>query len=368
MNEPHWYEKLDKIHPYPAKYPLRLADEYIKKYSRPNGKIYDPFVGSGTTLLSASILNRFSVGTDINPIAVLISKMKITDFPLQSIKILNSFADSFCDESIKPDFDTLVQYGGIEHWFSPEAIRTLSYIKKKIETTFDENTDKDCRLFCYVVFSSIINIVSNQESDTRYAAVKKNDVDERSILQLFEKKMRQIIQIFEHIQRNPLVLDESEAFLLDSKQASTKIGGESVDMIMTSPPYPNTYDYYLYHKHRMLWLGYESDRSKKLEIGSRNEFSSRRQPPSNFTDDLCEIMKECDKVLKTQSKAVIVIGDGVVRGELFDSRQNTINVCESIGWKLIESTFTELDETSRSFNKTFRNKGKREHILVFEKV
>jgi len=218
-----------------------------------------------------------------------------------------------------------------------------------------------------MVFSSIINIVSNQESDTRYVA-KENKMDIESIMHTFGKKMKQTIKICEQTQRDIDVLKASKAYLLDSRHATMKIKKDSVDFIMTSPPYPNTYDYYLYHKHRMLWLDNDFKNSMNLEIGSRHEFSSKKHPPSNFTRDLHEIMSECNKVLRQEAKAVIVIGDGVVQGELYDSRLNTISICESVGWRLIDSTLNDLDDISRSFNKNFRYKGKKEHILVFEKV
>lgn len=123
MNSSKWYDKLDKIHPFPAKYPLKLASDYISRYCPSGGVVYDPFVGSGTTLLSSSMCGNVSIGSDINPIAVLISNFKITDYSSNCLDELDDFADIFCHEEIEcNDLENVVSYQSIEHWFTKDAI------------------------------------------------------------------------------------------------------------------------------------------------------------------------------------------------------------------------------------------------------
>ena len=71
--------KLDRIHPYPAKFTIDLALEYIEKYSKDFDLVLDMFCGSGTSLLGAKMLNRKSIGFDINFIAILITQVKTLD-------------------------------------------------------------------------------------------------------------------------------------------------------------------------------------------------------------------------------------------------------------------------------------------------
>ena len=67
-----------------------------------------------------------------------------------------------------------------------------------------------------------------------------------------------------------------EARLADSRELGF-IADSSIDLLVTSPPYANTYDYYLYHKHRMNWLGLNWKEAMDDEIGSRNKHSSKRE-------------------------------------------------------------------------------------------
>ena len=156
--------KLDRIHPYPAKFTIDLALEYIDKYTNKNSIILDPFCGSGTTLLASKVYNRKAVGFDINFIAILISQFKLLDLNKEELDYLKNFNPKF--NLVKPYY-----YKSINHWFKPECIEALSSIREQIKIYSKNN--KKYILFLNLIFSSIINISSNQDSDTRYASIEK---------------------------------------------------------------------------------------------------------------------------------------------------------------------------------------------------
>lgn len=354
--------KIDRIHPYPAKYPVDLAIEYIKKYTKPGDTVYDPFLGSGTTLLAAEVLDRKGIGTDINHIAILISQFKTLHLSKSDFKELDDFINSF-EATYSRDVlsVTPVYYKSIDHWFCKESIAVLSLIKEKISLLPTEQ-----KTFCKTIMSTIINTVSNQESDTRYAAIEKPQLSIDYVANTFIKKFKHSLELFKsfsEIKRN----ENNIALLMDSKLCGNIIEPNSINLILTSPPYVNTYDYYLYHKHRMNWLDYDVKYSMNAEIGSRREYSSLKKPQSKFNDDLFEILIECDRVLTNDGTVVIVIGDGKVSGEIYDAKDNMIEIASEIGWELVDYSFTNLDDTSRAFQQSYRTKGKKEHVLTFRK-
>lgn len=178
--------KLDRVHPYPAKFTVDLAIEKINQYSKEGDTVYDPFVGSGTTLLASKLLKRKSYGTDINHIAVLISQFKTLKLDSNNISNLESFIRNF-ESNYKTKLDNvkLYSYPSIEHWFCKDSILMLSLIKSEIDKLSNENE----RLFCKLVMSAIINTVSNQESDTRYAAVEKPKLNVDYVASVFIKSL-----------------------------------------------------------------------------------------------------------------------------------------------------------------------------------
>ena len=68
--------QLHTICSYMAMFPPSLPSYFIKKYSKENDVVFDPFSGRGTTVLEACLMNRIGLGNDINPLASLLSKAK----------------------------------------------------------------------------------------------------------------------------------------------------------------------------------------------------------------------------------------------------------------------------------------------------
>jgi len=77
-----------RLHDYPARMIPQIAQRLIERYSPIRGNILDPFCGSGTTLIEARLAKRNAIGNDINPLAVLIAKVKST-----SIDFINAGFD-----------------------------------------------------------------------------------------------------------------------------------------------------------------------------------------------------------------------------------------------------------------------------------
>lgn len=360
-------QKLDRIHSYPAKFTIDLAIKYIEQYSQKGDTVYDPFVGSGTTLLASKFLYRNSYGSDINFIAILISKFKVLNLTVENFKNLENFILNFKNSfMLESENTTLFNYPSIEHWFCESSIKVLSYIKNCIKNIKVENE----MLFCKLVFSSIINLASNQESDTRYACITKPKLTKDYVGSLFVKKFETTLSLMKEL--TPYLTQDFDTknipLLFDSKLCDKKIKNNSVDLILTSPPYPNTYDYYLYHKHRMNWLDFDVKYTMEAEIGSRREFSSLKRPKEKFDDDMFEILSHANNLLKIGGYAILVMGDGKIRGEIYEAKSNMEKLCVKLGWDLVDYSYSYLDNTSRSFQKSYRTKGKKEHILVFKKV
>ena len=138
----------------------QIARRLIEMYGKDKKILLDPFAGSGTALLEAKLHKNFkkAYGIDINPLALLISKVKTTEINPQSLwneyhKIVeNSLEDKKNKKQIqKPDFFN------VEFWFKPEVITDLSIIKRNI----NEIKDKDIQDFFLVAFSETVRDVSN---------------------------------------------------------------------------------------------------------------------------------------------------------------------------------------------------------------
>ena len=125
-------------HRYPAKFIPQIVSRLAEKYTKEGDLIVDPFGGCGTTLVESKVMGRPSVGVDINPVAVLITKAKIT--PIDPQKIEKAFA------ALKAKLDTYnkdikvkaPEHERIDYWFKPEEKRKLAFIFAEISKLKDK--------------------------------------------------------------------------------------------------------------------------------------------------------------------------------------------------------------------------------------
>jgi len=352
------------FHPYPAKFIPQIPKSIIKTLTKEGEVVLDPFCGCGTTLVEAKLLNREAIGVDINPIATLITRAKTNKLSQDEIQLTTALLASierdiedYYNQSVTINYK-IPDFNNIEHWFQQNVLHELGIIKFHIDNIKNEKL----KTYLYTALSAIIVTVSNQESDTRYAAVDKRIKDFRTFSE-FSKKVKDMntrMSEFSKMASDAPV----RVYTADTRNMSF-LKDDSVDLIVTSPPYANTYDYYLYHKLRMYWLGYDVNIVKDNEIGSRNRHSSKREDISTFQDDLLQCFREMSRVLKNGKYAVIIIGDSVIRGKLIRANELIKGIARETNFIFIKEVSYKLSENSKMFNPKFANKRKLEYIMFF---
>ncbi len=185
---------------------------------------------------------------------------------------------------------------------SERSDRRPFIFKKEVALINDEKV----RDLLLVSMSAIIVNVSNQESDTRYAAINKN-INLGKTITLFMKKSNDLINFHKHFMKKiPRKNVKVKIFQTDTRDLKF-IPKNSVDIIITSPPYANTYDYYLYHKHRMRWLSMDVSYAQYNEIGSRREFSSLKESPDKWKNDIARCMRELIRITKKNGLFLLLL-------------------------------------------------------------
>lgn len=356
------------IHPYPAKFIPELPREIIQECTKERNVILDPFCGSGTTLLEACIAGRKSIGIDSNPVATLISRAKttaLTGEELERIEILIARLIEIDYLSVRASW--IPSTPNLNHWFQPNVITELSWLKQFIL----DNSQGNLQTFLLCVFSSIVVNVSNQESNTRYAAIEKNFTD-GTVISAFLRKLKQESRRIAQISKMRTVIKNTPKIIHGSTDmiSSDLVPNNSVDIVITSPPYANSYDYYLYHKWRMAWLGYDIKKAQDDEIGSRHEHSSKKAPISVFENKMIPVMRNISRMMKPNKLAYFFVGDSIIAGEFLDMEKCFKDIIEKAGFSFVESSKYAMESITRSFRekKYVEGEKKMQHILVFEPV
>lgn len=349
------------FHPYPAKFVPQIPAELIRTLSKPGDWILDPFAGSGTTLVEAKLAGRHAIGTDINPLSCLVSKVK-TSFLTEPESIRAKAIIARAVEEVRTEIrHNPPRFFGLDKWFSSQAQIELAAILSVIHRTRSSTNVQD---FLKVAFSAIVVRASNQDSDTRYKAVQKN-IPKHGIGDMFAARASDMLHRMDQF-RAVARSTECSVYVEDSTEHLP--GNKLFQLALTSPPYMNSYDYYLYHKHRMNWLGLDYRNAQEVEFGSRNKHNDQKLGIDAYNGPILKNARLVFERLKKGGHYCVVVGDAILRGELVKMNANFDSLFTSVGFKKIR----EIQFPQRKYTKTFtpgmREANKTSYVLIYRRV
>ena len=365
------------LHPYPAKFIPQIPRALIQELSSVGETVADIFCGSGTTLLEALSLKRRAIGIDASPLAVLISKAKTTPLSNADFDELNDHhrdCRRLLAKAALPTENMLWEEGSFQSggwrpspgvcdfWFVPHVVEELAELLVMIGRIQSKAT----QMLCKVVFSAIIVRVSKQDSDTRYVRREK-DVRPGDTVRLYLTQLEAVIPALREM--SAAIYDSSWCQVLAADLLKTP-ETEPFDLLVTSPPYPNAYSYHLYHRTRLMWLGYDPEQFKSAEIGSHRKYSSRgrrRATPDTFSREFETIFRWTRDQLRDHRYACFVIGDSTIQGERIDNSSLLADAGAKFGFREVKRIERPIAPTRKAFNPKI-GKIKTENILILQKA
>lgn len=348
---------IHSLHPYPAKFIPEIPNTLIREVGVPTGTaVFDPFCGCGTTLVEAQTLGHPSIGVDLNPIACLISRVKTSPMPF-------GFSDAATEVASRAQAarkDAIPDIPNLDHWFQPHVQRALAALASEIAAGVFDDAVRDC---LRLALSSIIVRVSNQDSDTRYAAIEKSITTEK-VFAAFTTACRRIME-----EKEALPFNCPEARVIESDILGVKAESihRPIGLVVTSPPYPNAYEYWLYHKYRMWWLGYDPLAVRKREIGARAHYFKKNHPTNDdFRRQMRHVLSLVRDVLVPSGHVCIVVGRSRIHGKDVDNGSLIAEVGRDLGFSPVARLERTISSTRKSFNLSHA-RIKTEEILVMGK-
>lgn len=363
------------IHPYPAKFIPQIPAHLIARLSMPGDMIFDPFGGSATTAVEAVRLGRRAISFDANPLSTLIGRVK-TGFMASFVRTdLEQLCAAVEGHIINPEAQkrnwatTLVarhkkyipEIPNLDKWFSETVTGELCLLRHLI----DQITEGLARDAALVALSRIIIRVSNQESETRYVSVSKK-IGPTLTLRAYLESLKTIARRLETAAVE-LQFADARFHAGDSRyDIPTQMGKNSVDLIVTSPPYPNATDYHLYHRFRLFWLGFDPRALGQVEIGSHLRHQRNGTGFEEYRDDMARVMGDCANVLASGRYAVFIVGDAIFKGENFSTADAICAAARNVGFEALGVIDRPIHQTKRSFVKPGR-RARAEQLVVLRK-
>jgi DNA modification methylase len=358
------------FHPFPGKFIPQIPRKLMESLLPEGGSVLDPFCGSGTTLVEANLAGNPCFGVDLNPLFVMIARAKTTRLAGRELLYLERWLDQVSEKGgslyhsglgtkrVYPSVDQNLDLAG---WFSAIALKEIGLIKSEI-SQLPSGRLKD---FCRTALSSILVRVSYQDSDTRYARVEKKPSPTQT-MQIFRDKLKDMIDRMRDFSarasdaRVEVVCHDARS-LADAPE----LGNRAFDLVITSPPYVNAYDYHKYHRQRMNWLDVDPTPVRKLEIGGHDRYTRKNADPATYFSDLRKCFTETSKLIKRGGHCCVVIGDGIVGGKSVPTHELIVDTLSSAGLRFDYGIARKVDSSSKYFRNGARIET--EYIIVTKK-
>jgi len=328
-------------------------------------------VGSGTTVLLASLLGHTAVGYDQDPLALLISKTWCSDldesqFRAALASTLAAAKNTWMRVAAYPASADSETKEFLRYWFDLTTRKKLAALAAVISRT--KNDTLRTQLWC--AFSRLIIVKDNGVSLAR-------DVSHSRPHRFYERApvnpFFQFSKSGEHIIRSLLALPRGGKRVrlekADARRPPTKAG--SIDFVLTSPHYLDAIDYLRGHRMTLAWMGYtlkhlrqirgsavgaeigysevpEKLLSARQAVGRLTRLDSRTQRIVNkYVVDMNDIMGQIARVLRPRGKAVIVIGNSTLRGVFLKNSDLIIELGRMHGLELVHRRWRQIPRSKR---------------------
>lgn len=345
------------FHTYPAMFIPQVARKLIQVFSYEGEAVCDIFCGSGTTLVESSLLNRNSIGIELNPLAALIAKVKTTPIDPQT---LTSSLKQILDFYKKMKNTSPPRFTNIDFWFSEAAINDLTKLKQAIYNISEENI----RNFFSVCFSEVVRIVSF----TRHKEFKlfrdksklQKSFRPNVINEFIKMSENNILGMKEYIL--DVVPNTNVKIILGDATKDNGIQANSIDFIITSPPYGDSRTTVAYGQFSRLpaqWLdllpAHIKDIDKEL-LGGKNNISfdapilnlsetlrmsikvisekdkERAKDVLSFYIDLYKALVQAHKILRPKRYFCLIVGNRTVKELVLKTDEIICEFAEKIGF------------------------------------
>jgi hypothetical protein len=296
------------LHPYLGKFVPQLVEYFLHRYFEPGDWVYDPFVGSGTTLVEANAFGAQSIGCDISAFNCLISRVKTQPHAPASLEMeLRRVLD---DAQQRSDRGTRAGASRwLKDWYSPRALSELLRYRDAALDAEPEAQDVARLILCRSARSARLTTHFDLDFPRRpvgepyYCHKHKRTcrpVDEAmKFLRRYSNDTAARIRAFAEIRRSTRV----EVLHDDSRIVELPV---RPDGVITSPPYPGLIDYHEQHRYAYELLGLTDRRVE--EIGPAASGTSRRSIDT-YVDDMSAVLRQTSRSMQSGAPVVIVVND-----------------------------------------------------------
>ncbi|MEO7020038.1 MAG: DNA methyltransferase [Ktedonobacteraceae bacterium] len=280
------------LFPWRGQFSPEFVEILLDQYSQSSDTILDPFVGSGTTLFEAARKGLKCYGVEINPSAIAMAKTaQFANIALLDRKAVIKDAEAFVDKYLAHFNVDLFSYQNEDY----NHVQHFDYSEDEVLRKLVQEASKD---------PLIQNFITNVFIRYMNYHTPRTPRD-------FFRALREHTKIVMNI---PYSKEECQIFHCDAR--SIPLADGSIDLIITSPPYINVFNYHQNNRPAMELIGWDLLNIAKSEIGSnRKNRQNRFLTVIQYALDMLDTLIEMRRLLNPNGRAIVVVGrESSVRG------------------------------------------------------
>jgi DNA modification methylase len=382
--------------PWIAGFSSGFVKDALNKYSKGQGTILDPFAGVGTTLVEAVAFGLNAIGFEINPYPALACKAKITAHEISAelfcseILRFQNFYNEKVSSSYTPESQPPQGFKTRAEFYSASVLHKVLIVQDFINFINDDKVRDLFRLAFAATMVRYSNYSYEPSLGRRVSAGKKEIEDfpvEQIILDKLAEMVEDIIQFRSHLSGK---VAKTEIINDSFFNYQTYLTPESIDLIITSPPYLNNYHYNRNTRPQLYWLKYverpqdlkaletynfgkywQTVRDHKLidldfslpctDIAERLQTLREINPDrgiyggngwanyaASYFNDCYRFVKGINNVLKPGGRALVVIGNSILQGILIPTDEYLGKIAQSIGLELVKIDVPRITRVGNS--------------------
>lgn len=256
------------LHPYPARMIPQVARKLILRYSKPEEMVWDPFCGSGSTLVESMLTRRTSVGTDLNPFATFLSKVKTTPIDFEVLRKAHTELSKGILEIKKESHGTIdiPKMHNVDLWYKEYVQHDLAVIKTAISSIQDESVRDFFRLCLAYTSRETSNLKKAEFKIVRMKAEEQEKFNP-DVYEAFRSNVHRCIPLMQSF-CNALPEKYIQSKVLYSDNRTAPIDDGSIDLVVTSPPYGDhgtTVAYGQFSRYPAHWISLDHDAVKSVD-------------------------------------------------------------------------------------------------------
>lgn len=354
------------FHSYPAMMIPQVARRIIENFGKKAQILFDPYCGTGTSLVEANLKGIDSIGTDLNPLARLIAMAKTTKIDIQVLDLfLHDFVNYFFSINFQPEkikVNTIPDVKNIDFWFSKNDQQNLAILLNYINKIKDE----PIKYFFKVAYSETVRESSFVKLGEFKLVRNKNfnEIKESDVFGIMIKKLSRnkkgLIE-FQNESKN-----NARTYVYDFNTVNNIpkdiLKENSADIVVTSPPYGDSRTTVAYGQYSRLaneWLGFKeankidnilmggvkrkhnhifkSDKLQDIIEAIKRKDNDRVRDVISFYEDYEKSIHNTSKIIKKGGMACYVVGNRTVKGIKIPNDDITADLFKENGFIHLET-------------------------------